>query len=145
MQQHWACAGSASVARLPAAPGADLLKPRGNSRKAELLAVLLEQRPMENSTRSFGATTKAGRKTMNKSGMDQAGSTDQRNLSDWASIDSIIKASYDLISGPAGHKRDWGRMHSLFMPGARLIPTSKQAGTSNPDGTIPTVLDFDGY
>lgn len=39
-----------------------------------------------------------------------------------ASVDSIIAALYDVISGPAG-KRDWDRFRSLFIPGARLIAT----------------------
>lgn len=46
---------------------------------------------------------------------------DQR-LSDTASVDAIIDALYDVISGPAG-ERDYDRMRSLFLPGARLIPT----------------------
>jgi hypothetical protein len=41
---------------------------------------------------------------------------------DVASIDAIIKACYDVISGPAG-PRDWDRFISLFAPDARLIPT----------------------
>ncbi len=45
------------------------------------------------------------------------------NPADVASIDAIIAALYDVISGPAGKKRDWDRMRSLFAPGARLIPT----------------------
>jgi hypothetical protein len=49
---------------------------------------------------------------------------------DVASIDAIIKAVYDVISGPAGQKRDWDRMRSLFVPGARLIPTGRR-----PDGS----------
>jgi TonB-dependent SusC/RagA subfamily outer membrane receptor len=44
--------------------------------------------------------------------------------SDVASPDAIIAALYDVISGPAGQKRDWDRFRSLFAPGARLIPTS---------------------
>ncbi|MEK6282053.1 MAG: hypothetical protein AABN95_16990 [Acidobacteriota bacterium] len=32
------------------------------------------------------------------------------NPADVASIDSIIAAVYDVISGPAGKKRDWDRM-----------------------------------
>jgi hypothetical protein len=47
-----------------------------------------------------------------------------------ASIDAILGALYDVISGPAGQKRDWDRMRSLFAPGARLIPTGRR-----PDGT----------
>jgi hypothetical protein len=50
---------------------------------------------------------------------------------DVASVDAILKALYDVISGPAGQKRDWARFHSLFIPGARLIPTGKAQ-----DGTI---------
>jgi len=44
---------------------------------------------------------------------------------DVSSIDAIMKAVYDVISGPAGQKRDWNRMRSLFLPGARLIPTGR--------------------
>lgn len=50
------------------------------------------------------------------------------NPADVASIDSIIAAVYDVISGPAGKKRDWDRMRSLFLPGARLIPTGPRPG-----------------
>ncbi|HEV2827269.1 MAG TPA: hypothetical protein VGW76_06655 [Pyrinomonadaceae bacterium] len=50
------------------------------------------------------------------------------NPADVASLDSIIAAVYDVISGPAGKKRDWDRMRSLFMPGARLIPTGSRPG-----------------
>ena len=52
------------------------------------------------------------------------------NAADVASIESIIAALYDVISGPAGQKRDWDRFRSLFAPDARLIPTGKRA-----DGT----------
>jgi hypothetical protein len=45
------------------------------------------------------------------------------------SIDSILNALYDVISGPAG-PRDWGRFNSLFIPEAHLIFTGKK-----PDGT----------
>lgn len=42
---------------------------------------------------------------------------------DVASVDAILAATYDAISGPAGEPRDWDRFRSLFMPGARLMPT----------------------
>lgn len=42
--------------------------------------------------------------------------------SDVSSMDSILVALYDVISGPAGQKRDWDRMRALFVPSARLIP-----------------------
>lgn len=50
---------------------------------------------------------------------------------DVESIDAIIAAVYEVISGPAGERRDWDRFRSLFVPGARLIPTGRAA-----DGTV---------
>jgi len=41
---------------------------------------------------------------------------------DVESVDAIVAAVYDVISGPAGQARDWERFRSLFIPGARLIP-----------------------
>jgi predicted metalloprotease with PDZ domain len=38
---------------------------------------------------------------------------------DVASIDAIIKATYEVISGPAG-PRNWNRFHSLFLPDAQM-------------------------
>lgn len=46
--------------------------------------------------------------------------------SDVVTMDSIVAALYDVISGPAGKKRDWDRFRSLFIPAARLIPTGKR-------------------
>src|ERR1043165_7225147 len=66
------------------------------------------------------------------------------NPNDVASIDAIITAAYDGISGPAGKKRDWERERSLFYPGARLIPTATVAGRNDVD-LAPLVLDVEGY
>ncbi len=44
---------------------------------------------------------------------------------DVESVDAIIKALYDVISGPAGQARDWDRFRSLFAPGARMVPTGR--------------------
>ncbi len=62
--------------------------------------------------------------------------------SDHESIDSIIKATYAVISGPKGQERDWDRFRALFHPDARLIPTGKNqegvvvARPSTPDQYI---------
>jgi hypothetical protein len=60
---------------------------------------------------------------------------------DVSSIDAIVAALYDVISGPAGHPRDWDRMRALFVPGGRLIPSV--AGERG--GATARVLDVDGY
>lgn len=46
------------------------------------------------------------------------------------SIDHILTALYDVISGPAG-PRDWDRFRSLFIPTARLTSATKA-----PDGSV---------
>jgi len=68
----------------------------------------------------------------------------EANPADVATIDSIITAVYDGISGPAGKKRDWDRERSLYIPGARLIPTAMKAGTENMD-LAPHILDIEGF
>lgn len=62
------------------------------------------------------------------------------NPADVATMDATIAALYDVISGPAG-KRDWDRFRSLFIPGARLIPT-----TPRPTGEVSVrVLSVEDY
>ena len=68
--------------------------------------------------------------------------TSNTNPADVASIDAIITAAYDGISGPAGKKRDWDRERSLYYPGARLIPTAKPGAN---DALAPQILDVDGF
>ena len=48
---------------------------------------------------------------------------------DVGSLDAIMKAVYDVISGDAGKARDWDRFRSLFHKDARLIPSGKNAQT----------------
>lgn len=47
------------------------------------------------------------------------------NDADVATMDSIVAALYDVISGPPA-PRNWDRFRSLFVPGARLIPTGRR-------------------
>jgi hypothetical protein len=59
---------------------------------------------------------------------------------DVGSIDAIVAAVYDVISGPAG-PRDWDRFKSLLLPECRLMPLGHR-----PDGQdVYRVLDADGY
>ena len=60
---------------------------------------------------------------------------------DNTSIDAIITALYDVISGPAGQARDWDRFMALFHPNARLIPTGRRQDGSNGSN----VIDPAGY
>lgn len=55
---------------------------------------------------------------------------------DVQSMDAIIAALYDVISGPIGQARDWDRMRSLFFPGAKLIPS-----VYKPD-SLPTLRQY---
>jgi len=58
------------------------------------------------------------------------------------SVDAILAALYDVISGPSGQQRDWDRMRSLFLPDARLIPSRLDRDTHRADAII---LSIDGY
>lgn len=49
---------------------------------------------------------------------------------DVSSIDGIIAALYDVISGPAGQSRNWDRFRTLFLPEAKMIPTGRRADGS---------------
>jgi len=69
-------------------------------------------------------------------------SKSEANPREVESIDAIITAAYDAISGAAGEKRDWDRERSLFYPGARLIPTAKPGAN---DSLEPQMLDVDGF
>jgi hypothetical protein len=60
---------------------------------------------------------------------------------DVRSPEAILAAVYNVISGAKGQPRDWDRMRSLFIPDARLIPT-----TATPGGhTDAIILTIDGY
>ena len=61
---------------------------------------------------------------------------------DVQSVDGIVAALYDVISGDVGVQRDWDRFRSLYYPGAQMIPTGKskageiRARRSNPEDYI---------
>jgi hypothetical protein len=48
---------------------------------------------------------------------------------DVSTLDGVMKAIYDVISGDAGTSRRWDRFRSLFHKDARLIPTGKNQKT----------------
>lgn len=61
---------------------------------------------------------------------------------DVESIDAIMTAVYDVISGPAGEVRDWDRFRSLFRPEAQLIPIGRRAQDAPP---LPIYWSVDFY
>lgn len=58
---------------------------------------------------------------------------------DTASVDAIIQALYEVISGPAG-ERDFDRLRGLFLPGGRMIPTDLPS-----DEIEPGPMDVDQF
>lgn len=58
---------------------------------------------------------------------------------DVESIDAIINAVYEVISGDAGVERDWERFRSLFLPQARLMRVSSQHGENGRSSSVTAV------
>jgi hypothetical protein len=49
----------------------------------------------------------------------------QANPADVSSLDGIIAAFYDVVSGPAEEARDWARDSTLYLPGVRFVVVSR--------------------
>ena len=52
--------------------------------------------------------------------LPRLGTAQGADPADVESIDAIVTAVYDVISGEAGEARDWDRWHTLFAEGATL-------------------------
>jgi hypothetical protein len=60
---------------------------------------------------------------------------------DISTLDGIMKAFYETISGPAGQPRQWARDRTLYVPGIRFVSTGVK-----PDGAITAnVMDHQAY
>jgi hypothetical protein len=60
---------------------------------------------------------------------------------DVQSVDGIVAALYDVISGAAGKPRDWDRMRSLFAPEGRLMAVG-----ARPEGSyVLRAMSVDDY
>ena len=60
---------------------------------------------------------------------------------DVATLDGILRAMYEVISGPAGQQRDWARFRSLYLPASRLMPVVS-AGAKQPHVRVLTPEDY---
>ncbi len=61
---------------------------------------------------------------------------------DVSSVDGILAALYDVISGPAGEKRNWDRFRSLFIPEGKLIPTGFPQGSDRARARVLSVEEY---
>lgn len=60
---------------------------------------------------------------------------------DVASVDAIMTSAYEANSGPAG-VHDMRRLRSLFIPGARLIPTGRPDSTGQIHFRVYSVNEY---
>ncbi|MDH4131863.1 MAG: hypothetical protein OEV95_08660 [Gemmatimonadota bacterium] len=59
---------------------------------------------------------------------------------DVGTIDGIVHAFYDVITGPAGMPRQWRRDSTLYMPGTMFVATDEAEG--KPAATLMSPEDF---
>lgn len=59
---------------------------------------------------------------------------------DVATVDGIVQAYYDVITGPAGAPRQWSRDRSLYIPDVRFVATGVAKG--KPYARVMTHQDF---
>src|SRR5947209_12605630 len=69
------------------------------------------------------------------------GVTPAANPKDVQSLDAMVAAIYDVISGPPG-ARDWSRFQSLFAKDARLIAVRVPKAGGKPDLAVMTPPDY---
>lgn len=60
---------------------------------------------------------------------------------DVATLDGILQAFYDVISGPAGQPRQWGRDRSLYIPNVQFVSLS----TDSAGAIRAAVMDHQTY
>lgn len=90
----------------------------------------------------FGSNLSAQEKSQEKpaAAPAPAATVPAANPKDVESIDAIMAALYNVISGPAG-ERDWDRFRSLFLPEARMGAVRKK-----PDGSfLASTFTAEGY
>jgi hypothetical protein len=62
-------------------------------------------------------------------------------VADVTSIDGMIKAWYDIVTGPKGQPRPWGRDHTLYNSETRFLSVGR-----GPKGKLhATLYDHQGY
>jgi len=91
----------------------------------------------------YGASAQASATaTMLKQSSPVVVSTPAARSADVQSIDGIVAALYDVISGGIGQSRDWTRMRSLFIPEARIMAIGPKRDSKDFALRILTVSDY---
>jgi hypothetical protein len=98
------------------------------------LSLLLASRP----SLAGHSSAQSAAKTAPPPQQDLASQVPAAKPADVKSVDSILAAVYNVISGPAG-ERDWSRFRSLFVPDGRLSTTRSDTSSA------PLLLSVDGY
>jgi hypothetical protein len=94
----------------------------------------LAQKPGATPAGAQASNTSAAPQLKGETAAQLAAKVPEPKSKDVESTDAILRAIYDVISGPAGG-RDWKRFRSLFVPQARFT----QASTAT-DGAVSVVL-----
>ncbi len=68
----------------------------------------------------------------------------QPRPADVASIDGVVSALYQTMSGGKGEVRDWNRLRTLFRPDARLTSQRLEKGTGKMLTRVSTVEEYIG-
>jgi hypothetical protein len=84
--------------------------------------------PLRGAAQTAVAQTAVAQSAVAQTAAPPASSAVPARQADVSSPDAIIGALYASISGAAGERRNWDRFRSLFVPGARLIPTGGAPG-----------------
>lgn len=74
---------------------------------------------------------------------DAAPAWPEPDPADVESVDAIIAALYETISGSAGEARDWDRFRSLFHEDARLMPVGRSP--ERPEAAPVLAMTVDDY
>jgi len=61
---------------------------------------------------------------------------------DVSSIDGIVKATYETISGEAGKPRQWSRDRTLYVPNVRFIAVEKDEKTGAPKVKVSSHQEY---
>jgi hypothetical protein len=94
-----------------------------------------------NSLARTGQEKKAGAQSSPAASGKSAADMPAAKPEDVKSLDAIVAAVYDVISGPPG-ERDWNRFHSLFAKDARLIAVRVPKDGGKPNLVVITPEDY---